>query len=774
MFSMGGNLSLLFVFFVVSSCSCNNNNNNQKNLLSSLFVNGFQSSSLLSLSSWKGRRNIIKNGGAFIMNDSSNNKIKKKHSFVLSSSNTDKDKDRSYFEKQRQELMDMLVQIDTLQSTIESSSSSSSLEKDNNDHKKNDDDYINTYNTVQQLNQKVSKVIDQTLIPPNGLSLKEYEKAIQLYVSLPYMIRQGLCQSLEQDEENDNNNTNNANEYQNLNPKQTLMNAPQIITQLYNQRYQLTPAKLQSVMETIQKQQPQPVKVKVLTEEDLALRGLSSSSMSSSNANSMDQEEFVQELLGGQSVEQLGRDNVVKQQLPRQITGGSASNLQFDTTSTNDNDNTEEKEISFPTVQNVDTFMNLLTANDEQKVFIPQGKPEPIPGGYVIRGTPATKSSTGRDLMEQIDTKLTSTSASSAALREFNEKCQVCYLQDFTSEGINMEVSSEGIVTSSNPVLVVLAKDMSSQTNSLIKNSSTLLALVSIVLFGIGCFAGNEEIALRLNELNAVGDTSGLNWFNGLLADLVIPLFVIQGMHELGHFLIANKDKMKVSPPTLLPFYVLPLLGTNTQLKESPKDINSLFDFAFLGPFAGIVTSLIFLIVGLQTTILADGGSSSAATAAAMQYYPTLPVDIINYSALGGYLVDTFLGGTDGIITSQDLSTVVKLHPYAISGYIGLIVNCLDLLPLGSTDGGRLSQSIFGRSGHLFVGGATWTALLLSTILIPHHDVLVGAWVMNNVIQNDMEIPARNEVDGLTTWRAILGFSIWIFAFLTLYPIGSY
>lgn len=54
--------------------------------------------------------------------------------------------------------------------------------------------------------------------------------------------------------------------------------------------------------------------------------------------------------------------------------------------------------------------------------------------------------------------------------------------------------------------------------------------------------------------------------------------------------------------------------------------------------------------------------------------------------------MDMILGGGDGILINQEAATQIPLHPIAIAGFVGMIINALDLLPIGSTDGGRMSQ----------------------------------------------------------------------------------
>jgi membrane-associated protease RseP (regulator of RpoE activity) len=204
-------------------------------------------------------------------------------------------------------------------------------------------------------------------------------------------------------------------------------------------------------------------------------------------------------------------------------------------------------------------------------------------------------------------------------------------------------------------------------------------------------------------------------------------------------------------------------MGAVTQLRTSPKNLTSLFDFAFFGPFCGLFTSLVFLVTGIQSTLLAD--------ADAAQYFPHLPVNVLQMSTLGGSIVDFFYGG-NGMITMQSAASTVPLHPLAIAGFCGIVINSLEMLPLGSSDGGRLSQALFGRSTHAIVGGATWFSLLVSSFLLDQQEVLIGAWVVFNLVQNDMELPCRDEVDKVNIPRSLAAFFLWFVAILAITPMG--
>lgn len=57
---------------------------------------------------------------------------------------------------------------------------------------------------------------------------------------------------------------------------------------------------------------------------------------------------------------------------------------------------------------------------------------------------------------------------------------------------------------------------------------------------------------------------------------------------------------------------------------------------------------------------------------------PALPVYLLKASALCGGLTEFFLG--NGIL---EVGPALPLHPFAISGTVGLLTNALALLPLG-------------------------------------------------------------------------------------------
>ena len=487
---------------------------------------------------------------------------------------------------------------------------------------------------------------------------------------------------------------------------------PEIVSKLYRQRRTLTPAALESALEkALASQAVKKPKIMSDNEVEVDVSRLSELFQESSSSDTAMASQKVNNLLGvEESVDDMHKRRA-ESILPRV---------------TRDGDRTVSQ-------KQLDELLEVL----RKDCFVVAGKEE-IPGGYVLRGTNRCK--TGTELVEKMDSLLPQ-----------NWPAQACYVEEFT----NLDGTDE-------PVIVLLQKDLSPLSNDIVKGLSSISALVTVLLFSLGVYGGNSAVTSRISEPGFVDDLSGLSWFNGKVVEVLAPMLFIQASTEISQYIIAQKDGTKTTFPTLLPCWGLPFLGSLKSMKESPKNLAALFDYGFVGPSTGIALSLGFLVAGLQLTNMAGPEMT--------QYYPMLPVNVIKISALGGYIVDFFAGG-EGFVTTQDPLTGIPMHPLSIAGFTGLVINALELLPLGATNGGRLSLAVFGRKGHTLMGGLTWCFLLYSAFFMERADALIGAWTVYSVTQNDAEIPCRDEVTTIDPARAVLAFGLWFVAVLAFVPL---
>eukprot|EP00970_Alexandrium_tamarense_P017057 scaffold8103_cov166-Alexandrium_tamarense.AAC.3 len=403
------------------------------------------------------------------------------------------------------------------------------------------------------------------------------------------------------------------------------------------------------------------------------------------------------------------------------------------------------EEDMLPTDEDAQTVFKLL----DQNTFMAIEKPIKVSGGYLIRGKNKRKEAS--ELLDAIDKKLTKESP------EWTEKFQLNYVE-ITAEPNSAEFIEDALLLTPNnfPVLAPFV----------ISGLTTAIALFSSFVYGIDTFSGNQVVMEKLKEASersAGGLSIDITWFNEMLVPLLLVLGSAQGLHELGHYLVAWSNKIKLTPPTVLPSQALPYLSFQNRLKTSPKDYATLFDLAFVGPITGLAVSFLALLYGLELTTTIDSTTA--------QYLPSLSVGFLSQSSLGGTIVDLVLGGGDGILLNQEAATQIPLHPVAVGGFLGLIIHALDLLPIGSTDGGRMSQAILGRVWHLTFSSLVFFVLFVGSFIADDQGILLGYIFLYSFTQRDMEVPCRNEVDKANVPRVIAAVASWLIAALILIPL---
>ncbi|MEB3230063.1 MAG: site-2 protease family protein [Leptolyngbyaceae bacterium] len=213
---------------------------------------------------------------------------------------------------------------------------------------------------------------------------------------------------------------------------------------------------------------------------------------------------------------------------------------------------------------------------------------------------------------------------------------------------------------------------------------------------------------------------------------LVVGIGIILGGHELGHWVLANRYDLRLSPPFFLPAWQIGSFGVLTRFESVIPHRTALFDVAFAGPAIGGVISLFLFVLGLS---ISHQGS-------AFQLSPSF----FQSSILVGVLARAVLG-------NSLLQDIVDIDPLVIVGWLGLLITAINLMPIGQLDGGRIVQAIYGRKVTRWTSIVTLIVLAIATLFNP----LALYWMIIILfLQRQLEQPQQNELTEPNDVRAAL------------------
>jgi membrane-associated protease RseP (regulator of RpoE activity) len=192
-----------------------------------------------------------------------------------------------------------------------------------------------------------------------------------------------------------------------------------------------------------------------------------------------------------------------------------------------------------------------------------------------------------------------------------------------------------------------------------------------------------------------------------------IPLLLILGMHELGHYVMCRRYGLAATLPYFIPSPFLNLIGTFgalIRIKEPIRRKKELIDVGAAGPLTGFFVALPFLFYGVTRAKPITGSPENGTI---LFDYPMMV-----------RLAQKWTGS--GLYTSLR----VHEHPVFMAAWFGLLVTALNLLPVGQLDGGHVLRAAVGRRQPLVslivIGlaaasafrGLTWTVFALVTALL--------------------------------------------------------
>jgi len=182
-----------------------------------------------------------------------------------------------------------------------------------------------------------------------------------------------------------------------------------------------------------------------------------------------------------------------------------------------------------------------------------------------------------------------------------------------------------------------------------------------------------------------------------------VSLLGILLAHELGHYFMSRYHKTPASLPYFIPFPLSPLgtMGAAIIMRAIPKNKRVLFDIGVAGPIAGLVVAIPVLLIGLSLSELGtidpnpngflEGNSLIYLLAKYITFGQLLPAPVEPQGIL--YWLQYFFTGRPIPFGGLD----VFIHPVAFAGWAGILVTALNLIPVGTLDGGHVIYSLFGE-----------------------------------------------------------------------------
>jgi membrane-associated protease RseP (regulator of RpoE activity) len=265
--------------------------------------------------------------------------------------------------------------------------------------------------------------------------------------------------------------------------------------------------------------------------------------------------------------------------------------------------------------------------------------------------------------------------------------------------------------------------------------------------------------------------------------------------HEMGHYIACRIYKVPATLPFFLPAPFLSFLGTLgafIMMRGVPKNKRVLFDIGVAGPIAGLVIAVPILFIGLSLSPLDTIGSLAPGTSGFLEGNSLFYL-FSKFVVFGKFLPEpASYGGLSPVVywfryflTGQPIpfgGLDVQLHSVALAGWAGLLLTALNLVPVGTLDGGHVAYGLFGEKARKIFPIAI--GVLIALIFLPALWTLsLGAfnfswllWIFILFWLGNVRAQPLDDITELDAPRRALGFFM-LLVFLLLFtpiPLVSY
>jgi membrane-associated protease RseP (regulator of RpoE activity) len=176
----------------------------------------------------------------------------------------------------------------------------------------------------------------------------------------------------------------------------------------------------------------------------------------------------------------------------------------------------------------------------------------------------------------------------------------------------------------------------------------------------------------------------------------------------------------------------------------------ALFDIGITGPLAGLVPTLIFLIVGLHYSTFAEPSPHQSGS-----------------FTIGAPLLFRFL--THLLVGQPPPGQAVDVGPMAFAGWVGLLITSLNLMPIGQLDGGHVLYALLRQKANRIA-----TLLLYSAVVVVALDFKqLYVWMLMLIlliVMGPVHPPTADDSEPLGVVRTVLGWLTLAFIIIGFTP----
>ena len=233
---------------------------------------------------------------------------------------------------------------------------------------------------------------------------------------------------------------------------------------------------------------------------------------------------------------------------------------------------------------------------------------------------------------------------------------------------------------------------------------------------------------------------------NGIVF-FTVPLLLILGIHEMGHYLVARRYKVAASLPFFIPS--VPPLGTfgaMISMREPIPTRRALMDIGAAGPLFGFAVAVPVTLAGLLLTN-ADPRAAS-----------------VNTGGQGVIQLPLFFNLLEYFVPLPPDATV---HPTLFAGWVGIFVTAMNLLPAGQLDGGHIARALLGERAK-YASYAAVALMMLLSFLGYFGWSIIALFIVFLGIRHP---PPLNDLVPLDRRRMLVGFVAVAVLFTSFVPV---